>query len=143
MKPDLLISQEIAAVLLASYSLGIAEIHAAQSASDIAPPRLSVTGEWQHYGEAFRKGTLSLELRTRAGDETVSAEHETKFKALLKALLGADTIARSSAKATFTQALATRAKVNLMDYGPKEIVSDVDGDDLRTQLTLNMVWKFV
>lgn len=142
MKPDLLISHEIAAVLLASYSLGIAEIHASQSAADIARPLLSVTGEWQHYGEAFRKGTLDLELRSRTGDDA-AGEHQTMFAALLKALLGADAITVGSAKATFKQALATRAKVNVLDYGPKEIIGDTDGDDLRSKLTLNMVWKFV
>ena len=143
MKPDLLISQEIAAVLAASYTLGIGNIHAAQAAADLARPSLAVSGEWQQYGESFRKGVLALEFRSRSGEETEAAEHQVMFEALLKALLGADTITQASAKATFKAALATRAAVNVLDYGPKELASDVDGDDLRTQLSLNMVWKFV
>lgn len=143
MKPDLLISREIAAVLAASYTLGIAHIGAAQAAEDLSRPSLSVTGEWQPYGESFRKGTLELELRSRSGDETAGHEHDAKFAALLKALMGADTITQATAKATFKAALATRAAVNVLDYGPKEITADVDGDDLRTKFTLNMVWKFV
>jgi len=143
MKPDLLISQEIAAVLAASYTLGIGNIHAAQAAADLARPSLAVSGEWQQYGESFRKGILTLEFHSRAGSETSSHEHQTMFGALLKALLGGDTITQASAKSTFKAALATRLAVNVLDYGPKEITSDVDGDDLRTQLSLNMVWRVV
>ena len=143
MKPDLLISEEIASVLIASYQLGIAHINAAQAADDLSRPSLSITGEWQQYGESFRKGTLDLELRSRTGDETVGNEHATMFAALLKALLGADLITADAAKATFKLALATRAKVNALDYGPKEIIGDTDGDDLRSKLTLNMAWQFV
>jgi len=143
MKNDLLISQEIAAVLKASYTLGIAHVNAAQAAADIVRPSLSVTGEWQQYGETFRKGSLTLELRSRTGDETAGHEHDAMFAALLGALCGAGAISSSSAKATFKAALATRAVVNVIDYGPKGIESDVDGEDLRTVLTLNMVCKFV
>lgn len=140
---DLLLSQELAAVLAASYTLGIPTIHAAQAAASLTRPSLSITGAFTPYKETFRKGTLTLELRSRTGDETSEAEHQSRFSALYAALFGADTISRPVAKATLIQALATRAAVNLLDYGPKEITADLDGDDLRTEITLNAVWTFV
>lgn len=143
MKSDLIISQEIAAVLKSGYTLGIAHIGAAQSSEDLSRPCLSVTGDWQQYGESFRKGTAEFEFRSRQGDETAGHEHDTMFGKLLQALCGSLTVPAATAKASFKSAIATRAAVNVLDYGPKEIACDVDGMDLRTKLTLNMVWKFV
>lgn len=138
---DVLAAQEIAAVLRDSYN--IENIHAAQAAADLSRPSLSVTGSFQAYGASFRKGTVAFELRSRLADETEAGEHAAMVEALFTALLGVDEVSRSVAKSLFLQALATRNRILGLDYGTKEVEASVDGDDLRTELTLNFAFKFV
>lgn len=122
----------------------------AQSGLGTERPLLTISGDWKSYSITRRKGTLTLELRHRVGDET-EAQHQTAFEALHIALMGAQgadaaasKAALAAAKAALKSALATAGNVTVTDYGYAEnaIVANVEGDDLVTTLTLVMVWQF-
>lgn len=130
---DILLSQEVAAVLSSGYTLGLRTIAAAQADVDVERPSLTISGEWDRYGDVTRKGVLTMELLTRAGLGT----HATLTDALLLAIMG------NSAKAAFISAITTRGHVKNVTYGIKEIIADTAGDDIRTTITLNMAWQFV
>src|SRR4051812_3528801 len=94
---DLLISQELAAVLSSEAYAAFADlmkatpekppgIFAMQAGADTTRPMLGISGEFDTYG-VRRKGTLTLMLHTRVGDETSSVDHEARFTALYSALL--------------------------------------------------------
>jgi hypothetical protein len=160
---DLLFAQELAAVLASDDYAGLRDlfrpspevapqIYAAQAAADLTRPTLTISGDFEAYGFARRKGSLAVEIRGRAGDETADDKHQVRFATLYAVLLGelgadaATTLAnRNAAKAALKAALAARGKVELADYGcaSNAIDATADGDDLRTVLNLRVAWAFL
>lgn len=113
-----------------------------------ARPSLVISGDYQAYG-ARRLGTLSLEVRSRIGAaDNHAAAVETVWNKLLGAP-GADYAAtlasRAAVKAAVQAALLAAGKVELIEYGPAPDVrsADAEGDDLRTILSLRVVWRFL
>lgn len=158
---DILLAQQLAAlfnnadfaslnVLFGNDGSKPADIYATQAAEIIKRPSLLIHGEYEPYLDR-RKGTLSFEVRSRIGDES-AGQHQARFEQLYVSLLGARgannalTLAnRATAKQYVKDLLAPGGLVAIIDYGPARdaIVADSEGDDLRTVLTLNVVWRFL
>ena len=143
---DHLLHAELAAVLSSDEYEDLRElfgqppqIHAAQDGADLARPCLTISGEYAPYGPR-RKGTLTLGLRSRMGDETAQREHQARVDALLAALL-ADTAAQEA----LLDALAARQAVTVATYGAASefLSASVDGEDLVTRIQLRVAWAFV
>ena len=124
---DVLFAQELAAVLAGSgYSALVAlvpNILPVQAAEVTARPTIGISGEYQPYLQR-RKGMVTLELRSRIGDETEAGEHQARFVALWAALFGAQgadeaatRAALAAAKAALQSAAADRGNVVLIEYG--------------------------
>lgn len=159
---DQLFAVELAAVLASnSYSTlrglfvpaagGDPQIHAGLAAADVKRPTLTISGLWQPFLHR-RNGEVNLEIRSRIGDETNDREHHSRFLALWAALLGAQGATPeatrqnlANAKVALKAALQLRGKIELIQYGPHRnaVTADVDGDDLRTTITLQAVWAFL
>lgn len=158
---DTRLAQELAAVLAADAEFAAlftaapategeaaaVNIYGAQSGFIVtARPSVIAAGEYEPFG-VRRKGNLTLEVRSRIGQ---AGNHPALFDALWNKLLGApgadtaETLAnRTAAKAAIKSALAAAGNVAVMDYGPASdaILADAEGDDLRTILTLRVVWQ--
>lgn len=128
----------------------VPSIFGQQAAAVATRPTLTISGVFDEYGTR-RIGTLMLEVRSRLGDETTDREHQTRFLLLMTSLLGAQgadfattQANQAAAKVALKAALAARGKVTVVDYGPAQnaIEATVDGDDLRTVLSLRMAFAF-
>ena len=154
---DNLILSEVAATLTAHYTelaAAVPNILHAQAASDTARPIITVNGDFKPYRGTIRKGTLTLELRSRVGDETETPpNHQSRFDLLFAAMLGAQgadfetTMAnRTAAIAAFHAAISARGKIDVRLIAPAEenvIVFEVEGDDLVTTLSLHFIAEFL
>lgn len=163
---DNLISSEIAAALttfpesvpsnqlpLHEFFTLVPNIAHAQSGCTTARPLLTISGKWREYGPR-RLGVLSLELRSRSGDQDGTAEnaHLAAVEKLSVALLGeaaatfADTLANRAARVAVLKAkVLAQEKVEITFYAPHEdfLDSDFDGEDYVTTMRLNMGWRFL
>lgn len=133
---DALFAAELAAVLgdTETYPLGFATVAAAQAGVNVERPSLTISGSYEAFGSVIRKGTVDLELRSRFDEQ---AEHRTRFSALWAALMA------DGAAASLITRISGREAVELLSYGRNKVEADVDGEDLRTLLTLNVAWRFV
>ncbi len=153
---------ELAAVMLADGTLpaqfartdGPPLIVGAQSAAPGNPPWLAVMGEFTPYPNGRCKGILSLEIRSRQGDERADADinHASRLAAVHAWLFGeqgddaAETRANAAAAlAAIQSALTARGKVGLYSIGPARDYCDAgaEGEDLRSTLKLNCAFGFL
>lgn len=154
---DNLIVSEVAATLSASpYTTlvtAVPNILHAQAAAPTDRPLLTVSGDFKEYRSIIRKGILSLELRSRVGDETEETpNHQSRFSLLFAAFLGAQganaaatQAAREAAITAFKTAIAARGKITVDMIAPAEtaVEATVEGDDLVTTLHLHFIARFV
>lgn len=141
---DNLILSEVAATLKAHYSAlatAVPNILHAQAADDTTRPILTVSGEFQPYRGTIRKGVLTLELRSRLGDETATPpNHQSRFDSLYAAMLG------DGAFDAFKGFISAREKIDVRLIAPAAenfIVAEVEGDDLVTTLKLHFIAEFL
>lgn len=141
---DNLILSEVAATLAAHYApllAAVPRILPAQAAGDTGRPVLTVSGDFKPYRETIRKGVLTLELRSRAGDDTSTPpNHQSRFDLLFAAMLG------EGAFAAFKGFISARGKIDVRLIAPAEddvIVIEAEGEDLVTTLNLHFICHFI
>ena len=140
---DNLILSEVAATLQAHYTAladAVPNILHAQAADDTTRPVLTVSGDFLPYRETIRKGVLTLELRSRVGDDAESPNHQSRFDLLIAAMLG------TGAFSAFKTFIAARGKIDVRLIAPSTenvIVAGVEGDDLVTTLSLNFICEIL
>jgi hypothetical protein len=153
---DLLIAEEFRAFCLADGALSAAFPHLilAQDKATHLIPSISFEPSFEAWMCGFRKGTLTLTVRSAPGDEGQGAApntHEDRFNLLYTKFCGAPdsdrTVAKAnaaSAKAAVIAFLNTRGHVELKDYGPalQAVSGDVDSGHLRTALSLRVAFRF-
>ena len=154
---DNLILSEVAATLSASpyttLAAAVPTILQAQAAADTTRPLLTISGEFTAYRHTIRKGTLTMELRTRiADDDTAAPNHQAIVELIITAMLGAQganlsatTANRAAALAAFKAAISARGKIDVRLIAPGEtfIEAGAEGDDLVTTIALHFIAEFL
>lgn len=154
---DVLFLHELVAVLRADAGVaplfaaagGEPQIYAMQAAALIVRPTLTLSADWVPYRNG-RMGQLTIEIRSRVGDER-NAEHRARVDAALAVFFGfpagtaAETIAaKNAARTALRAALAARGKVELFDYGlQRSPATDTVDSDLRSIARLRCAWRFI